>query len=117
MSFIIKTEREREKEGPGVASLNSVSSTGSHLPVKQKVACGGYRRVQNTIAQGISLVSLEVFLQSCYLAYVFRPRGNFKDRQTYTVKNPGEFSLHAETDLIQIGAMESTTVGEVRSLC
>lgn len=62
MSFII--EREKEEEGLGVASLNSVSSTGSHSPVEEKVACGGYRRVQNMITQGISLVSFTELL-SC----------------------------------------------------
>jgi len=86
MSFIIKTGRERGKEGPGVTSLNSESSTGSHLPVEQKVACGGCRRVRNAITQDIFSVSLEVSLQSRYLAYVFRQRGNFKDRQKYTIK-------------------------------
>lgn len=32
---IIKTEREREKEGPEAASLNSISSAGSHWPMEQ----------------------------------------------------------------------------------
>lgn len=56
MWVIIKTEREREKEGPGAASLNSISSAGSHWPMEQEVACGGSRRVQNVITQDISLI-------------------------------------------------------------
>lgn len=41
MSFIIETKREREKEGPGDASVNCVfSSTESHSPAEQRIACG-----------------------------------------------------------------------------
>lgn len=56
MRVVIKTEREREEEGPGAASLNSISSAGSHWPMEQKVAYGESRRVQNVVTQDISLI-------------------------------------------------------------